>query len=78
MLQIDAQLEFFLKGQIQKYKGLLNKSEHLSNFERWFGRHGEYDENWIAKYIDVEGSKHESLEFSLRSLISLGSLMPPK
>jgi hypothetical protein len=44
----DAQLELFLEGKPEKYKGRLNKVEHLSNYERWTKRHGEFDPEWAA------------------------------
>jgi hypothetical protein len=31
----DAQLELFLEGRPEKYRGRLNKYEHLSNYEWW-------------------------------------------
>ena len=63
----DAQLELFLEGRPEKYKGHLNKKEHLSNFERWTGRHGEYDMHWAKKMVAEERSrlamnKHEKAE----------------
>jgi hypothetical protein len=33
----DAQLELFLEGRPEKYRGRLNKYEHLSNYEWWTG-----------------------------------------
>lgn len=50
----DAQLELFLEGRIDKYKGMLNRVDHLSLFERCMGRHGEYDEDWAAKLVAEE------------------------
>jgi MFS family permease len=50
----DAQLELFLEGRPEKYQGLLNKKEHLTNFEIWTGRHGEFDELWAKKLVAEE------------------------
>lgn len=50
----DAQLELFLEGRPEKYKGKLNDPAHLSNFERWTGNHGEYDPDWGAKIVREE------------------------
>ena len=44
----DAQLELYLEGRVDEYKGLLNKPCHLSNFQRLTGRHGEYDPDWAT------------------------------
>jgi len=56
----DAQLELFLGNRPEKYRGILNKREHLSNFEIWTGRHGVYDEFWASKFIAEEGMATES------------------
>ena len=47
----DAQLELLLEGRPEKYMGRLNLYDHLSNFERWTGRHGKYDSQWAYKLI---------------------------
>jgi len=47
----DAQLELFLEGHLDRYKGKLNHPRHLSNWERWSGRHGEYDPGWAKKLV---------------------------
>eukprot|EP00536_Pseudo-nitzschia_multiseries_P005239 jgi/Psemu1/190009/e_gw1.95.99.1 len=47
----DAQLELFLEGRLDEYKGLLNKPIHLSLFARLTGRHGEYDPDWAEKFV---------------------------
>jgi hypothetical protein len=56
----DAQLELFLQGRPDRYQGLLNKREHLTNFERWTGRHGTYDPQWAAKLVEEEREKTEA------------------
>ena len=48
----DAQLEMFLSGQVDKYKGILNERNHLSWVEIWTGKHGGYDENWANKLLE--------------------------
>ena len=48
----DAQLEMFLSGQVDKYKGILNEWNHLSWVEIWTGKHGGYDENWANKLLE--------------------------
>jgi len=53
----DAMLELLLEGRPEAYKGLLNHPKHLSNWELWTGRHGEYDPNWAMKLIDEESEK---------------------
>lgn len=47
----DAQLELLLAGRLVDYKGKLNDPKHLSNFEIWTGRHGQYDPHWISRFI---------------------------
>jgi hypothetical protein len=47
----DAQLELLLEDRLNEYKGRLNEPKHLSNYELWFGRHGEFDPNWARKYV---------------------------
>jgi hypothetical protein len=47
----DAQLELFLEGRLDEYKGKLNDPKHLSLYERMTGRHGEYDPNWALKLL---------------------------
>ncbi len=50
----DAQLELWLEGRLEEYKGPLNAPEHLSLFERFFHLHGEYDPDWADKLIHKE------------------------
>jgi MFS family permease len=52
----DAQFELFLEGRLHVYKGRLNAPMHLSNFEKWTGRHGEYDPKWASKLMNREKS----------------------
>ena len=52
----DAQLELFLEDRLDMYKGKLNDPRHLSNFEMWIGRHGEYDPKWANKLLGREQS----------------------
>jgi hypothetical protein len=47
----DAQLELWLEGRLDEYKGPLNAPQHLSVFERIFGLHGEYDPDWAEKLV---------------------------
>jgi hypothetical protein len=54
----DAQLELFLDGKLDVYKGRLNAPQHLSVFERWTGRHGEYDPKWASRLMDEEEEKN--------------------
>jgi MFS family permease len=51
LAELDAQLELFLEGKLARYKGKLNAPQHLSNFELWTGRHGEYDPPWATKLL---------------------------
>lgn len=53
----DAKFELFLEGRPERYKGKLNAPEHLSNFERWTGWHGEYDPSWAEDLVKEEMSK---------------------
>jgi MFS family permease len=53
----DAQLELFLEGRLDVYKGKLNAPEHLSIFEKWTGWHGAYDPLWAAKLVEAERSR---------------------
>jgi len=64
----DAQLELFLEGRLDEYKGKLNAPQHLSNVEKWMGRHGEYDPNWVSKLLGKEPThtRPTSLQSSLR------------
>lgn len=50
----DAQLELFLEGRLESYKGRLNREQHLSRWEIWTGRHGEYDPLWAGKMVHSE------------------------
>ena len=47
----DAQLELFLEGRVEEYKGKLNDPKHLSLYERMTGRHGVYDPAWVQLYV---------------------------
>ncbi len=47
----DAQLELFLEGRLDEYKGKLNDPKHLSLYERVTGRFGEYDPKWALKLL---------------------------
>jgi MFS family permease len=50
----DAQLELFLEGRLDVYKGKLNAPEHLSVFEKWTGWHGDYDPLWADRLVEAE------------------------
>jgi len=50
----DAQLELFLEGRLEDYKGLLNHPRHLSNWDLWTGRHGEYKPGWAARLLQLQ------------------------
>lgn len=50
----DAQLELFLEGRPEAYKGRLNAPQHLSVWEKWRGTHGEYDPDWAGKLVKQE------------------------
>lgn len=50
----DAQLELFLEGRPEEYKGRLNAPRHLSVWEIATGRHGEYDPKWAMKLVEKE------------------------
>ena len=54
LVEHDAQLELFMDGRLDEYKGLLNAPQHLSNYELWVGRHGEYDPHWANKFVVEE------------------------
>lgn len=69
----DAQLELFLGDRPEKYQGILNKIDHLSNFEIWTGRHGEYDELWASKFVVEESMKVEKEMRSSESKSKLNS-----
>jgi hypothetical protein len=60
----DAQLELFLEGRVQEYKGKLNKPDHLSLIERMMGWHGEYDPNWAQKFVASETLHGNGPKFS--------------
>jgi hypothetical protein len=47
----DAQLELFLEGHPESYKGALNKNAHLSMYQQWSGHHGEYDPLWKTQLL---------------------------
>jgi MFS family permease len=53
----DAQLELMLADTPKRYKGKLNSPDHLSNFERWTGRHGEYESEWVHRLVRDERDK---------------------
>jgi MFS family permease len=53
----DAQLELFFEGRPEDYKGPLNDKKHLSYYEIWTGRHGEYEPGWAKKLIQDEQQK---------------------
>lgn len=54
----ETQLELFLAGRLDDYKGKLNARKHLSRIEIWFGLNGEYDPNWVESEEVMEtGSK---------------------
>jgi len=55
----DAQLELFLEGRPQEYKGLLNAPQHLSVWEQVTGFHGEYDPNWAMKVVEADIARSE-------------------
>lgn len=57
----DAQLELIYAGQATLYKGKLNDTKHLSNFELWTGRHGIYDPVWVQKLVSRERVKSTHL-----------------
>jgi MFS family permease len=72
----DAQLELFFEGRPEQYKGRLNAKEHLSNWEVWTGRHGEFDPNWASKLIAEsknrkaeEGEQQEKPRSSASSIL---------
>eukprot|EP00986_Skeletonema_menzelii_P012868 scaffold7268_cov159-Skeletonema_menzelii.AAC.1 len=50
----DVQMELFLEGRLDEYKGKLNDKKHLSLFERMTGRHGEYVSDWANDLISNE------------------------
>jgi len=57
----DAQLELFLEGRLDQYKGKLNEPKHLSLFERMTGNHGEYDPNWAGKFVKKESEQFDGV-----------------
>jgi hypothetical protein len=58
----DAQLELLLEGRPEKYKGQLNCYEHLSNYEIWTGRHGDFDKRWAYKLVAEELDLRRAVE----------------
>jgi hypothetical protein len=58
----DAQLELLLEGRPDKYKGQLNYYEHLSNFEIWTGRHGDFEKRWAYELVAEELDLRERVE----------------
>ena len=57
----DVQLELFLEGRLDEYKGKLNDKKHLSLFESMTGRHGEYVSHWANDLIKDELTMHSKL-----------------
>ena len=47
----DAQLELFLEGRVEDYKGKLNAPKHLSLYEKLTGKHGVYDPTWAMSLV---------------------------
>lgn len=47
----DAQLELFLEGRVDEYKGRLNAPKHLSLYEKLTGRHGDYEPQWALSLV---------------------------
>jgi MFS family permease len=56
----DAQLELLMDDRLSEYKGQLNAPEHLSNYELWTGRHGEYDPDWARNYVRRQKKQEEA------------------
>ena len=56
----DAQLELFLEGKVDQYKGKLNDPKHLSLYEKMTGRHGSYDSDWVISYLKMASKSPES------------------
>jgi len=73
----DAQLELFYDGRPEAYKGKLNAPEHLSLYERWTGRHGEYDPGWVQKLVAAERAKRVSYRSSKSEEIPECSTIQP-
>jgi MFS family permease len=76
LAELDAQLELFLEGKLARYKGKLNAPQHLSNFEIWTGRHGEYDPLWATKLLGESSRHRRRRTLSARSAASLIDLLP--
>jgi MFS family permease len=65
----DAQLELFLEGRLDEYKGKLNSPKHLSLYERITGRHGEYDPKWALKLLrEVENALGETSMIEIEAM----------
>lgn len=76
LAELDAQLELFLEGKLGRYKGKLNAPQHLSNFEIWTGRHGEYDPLWASKFLGESSPHRRRRNLSGRNDASLFDLLP--
>lgn len=50
----DAQLELFIEGRPEEYKGKLNAPQHLALLDRMTGWHGEYDPTWAMNFVKKE------------------------
>lgn len=73
----DAQLELFIEGRPEAYKGRLNKRKHLSNYELWTGRHGEYDLDFAYNLVDelhASGGYHQHKFDVTKSVVQAGGL----
>lgn len=74
----DVQLELFLEGRLDEYKGKLNHKKHLSFFERITGRHGQYECDWARDFVThhsrvVEYSDKHSMEEQVAQAEDLGN-----
>ena len=58
----DAQLELLLEGRPDQYKGQLNCYEHLSKYEIWTKRHGDFDKRWAYKLVAEELDLRDGVE----------------
>lgn len=67
----DAQLELIYAGHLHRYKGKLNARQHLSKFELWTGRHGEYKKDWAKKLVKSEARLSRA---NLKSLSNVGEM----
>jgi hypothetical protein len=64
-----------MEERLSDYKGKLNCPRHLSNFEIWVGRHGEYDPQWMHK--GTAGAQKEEKPV-VETALSLPSIEPRK